>query len=354
MEIAQTLSSETVAPVLLEIESRTGTTLDASQRRLASAVVELLHPSSQGSPAPTEVPTGYFVYGPPGRGKTWLLTQLFEAAPYPAETKRHVHFHDFFRNLQQQLGPGTSMRKAIEATLTELLTGTELFFFDELHVHDPGSAALLNNLLAEIAERGIPTLITSNYAPEGLLPDEMFHHVIEPSITILREQFIVEELDGGTDYRTLTAPRRGGFASGQWLTAAPGQDTREALLSVGMMAPASGEAVTVLDGHRALQASAVRGSEIWFDFTSLLSTRSVTHDYLELAEQFDAWVLMDVPRLSRMDPASRQRLVTLIDVLVEHDKPLIVCAEVSREELVDIADPPPDLFRTQSRLQLLQ
>ena len=120
------------------------------------------------------------------------------------------------------------------------------------------------------------------------------------------------------------------------------------------MAPGSEETVTVLDGHRALSAAAVRGSQIWFDFDNLLGTRSVTHDYLELVEQFDAWILMDVPRLSRMDPASRQRLVTLIDVLVEHDKPLIVCAEVSRDELVDIADPPPDLFRTQSRLQLLQ
>ncbi|GAA4474734.1 cell division protein ZapE [Enteractinococcus fodinae] len=354
MEIAQTLPSQTVASALLEIESLTGTTLDASQRRLATAVIELLHRSPQGSHAPADVPTGYFVYGPPGRGKTWLMSQLFERASYPAETKRHVHFHDFFRNLQQQLGPGTSMRKAIEATLTELLAGTELFFFDELHVHDPGSAALLNNLLAEIAERGIPTLITSNYEPEGLLPDVMFHHVIEPSITILREQFVVEELDGGTDYRSLAAPRSGGFASGHWLTLGPGQATQDALLSVGEIAPGSDEVVTVLEGHRALQASAVRGSQIWFDFANLLGTRSVTHDYLELAEQFDAWRLTDVPRLSRMDPASRQRLVTLIDVLVERDRPLIVCAEVSREELVDIADPPPDLFRTQSRLQLLQ
>ena len=233
------------------------------------------------------------------------------------------------------------MREAIEATLTELLTGTELFFFDELHVHDPGSAALLNNLLAEIAERGIPTLITSNYAPEGLLPDEMFHHVIEPSITILREQFVIEELDGGTDYRRQVASRTGGFASGHWLTVGPGQATQDALLSIGEIAPGSDEVVTVLEGHRVLQASAVRGSQIWFDFASLLGTRSVTHDYLELAEQFDAWILMGVPRLSQMDPAARQRLVTLIDVLVERDRPLIVCSEVSREELVDIADPPP-------------
>lgn len=354
MESAPTFVPQPVATILSEIQDSTGTTLDQPQRHLATAVVELLHPSISTLTADDEVPTGYFVYGPPGRGKTWLMTQLFERAPYPAEAKRHVHFHDFFRNLQQQLGPGTSMREAIGATLTELLTGTELFFFDELHVHDPGSAALLNNLLGEIAQRRIPTLITSNYEPESLLSDEMFHHVIEPSIAILQEHFVVAELDGGTDYRGLDKSREGGFASGHWLTSAPGQATRNALLSIGLTAPGADEAVTVLEGHRALQASAVRGSQIWFDFPALLGTRSVTHDYLELAEHYDAWVLLDVPPLSQMDPAARQRLVTLIDVLVEHDKPLTVSSAVSREELVDIADPPPDLFRTQSRLQLLQ
>ena len=69
------------------------------------------------------------------------------------ETKRQVHFHDFFRGLQQQLGAKSSMREAIEVTLQDLLTGTELFFFDELHVQDPASAVLLNRLLADRRKR---------------------------------------------------------------------------------------------------------------------------------------------------------------------------------------------------------
>lgn len=354
METVQTSSLQIVDTVFSTIEASTGVTLDASQRQLAGTVTEFLRASFENAAVHPEGTVGFFIYGPPGRGKTWLMTQLFEAASYPIDAKRHVHFHDFFRTLQQQLGPGISTRDAIEATLTELLTGTELFFFDELHVHDPGSAALLNRLLAEIAERGIPTLITSNYEPEGLLPDLMFHHVIEPSIKILRENFDVRVLDGGTDYRSRRPARTDGFAAGHWLTAASGSAAREALVSVGMPPPGDAEAVTVLEGHRALHASAVRGTEIWFRFNDLLGTRSATDDYLELAERFDSWVLLDVPRLSQADPASRQRLVTLIDILVERDMQLVVCADVHREVFVDIADPPPDLFRAQSRLQLLQ
>lgn len=258
--------------------------LDDGQHHLSRQVSDFLDGAS------TPVQAGFFVYGPPGRGKTWLMTKLLKAAPFPAETKRRVHFHDFFRSLQQQLGPETSMREAIDTTLTRLLTDTKLFFFDELHVLDPGSAALLNRLLAEIAAQGIPTLITSNYEPESLLSDPTFHHVIEPSISTLRSNFQIEMLDGGNDYRKYGAAERGsGFAAGRWLVAGLGQDSHNVLIAAGLTPPRQDEAVTVLEGHRALRASAVRDTEIWFDFTNLVDARSVTNDYLELADQFHTW-----------------------------------------------------------------
>lgn len=344
----------TAEAVIVAIQTSGEVTLDPVQRHLATTVTDFLHRAADSGTTTTLEHTGFYIYGPPGRGKTWLMSELFAAAPFPGEAKKQVHFHDFFRHLQQQFGAKTSTREAIEATLVELLSGTELFFFDELHVHDPGSAALLNRLLAAIAQRGIPTLITSNYEPEGLLPDLMFHHVIEPGIKAIRENFSVMTLDGGTDYRSLNVASDVGFASGQWLTTAPRQLGNDALIAAGLTPPVDTESTTVLDGHRTLRVKAVRGSEIWFDFADLLSSSSVTSDYLELAEYFTSWVLINVPRLSQTDPASRQRLVTLIDVLVDRDIPLTVCSEVSREGLVDIDDPPVDLFRAQSRLGLLK
>lgn len=352
METAQTSPLPTADTVATAIHRSTGVSLDTSQQRLTDSVIKFLHLAAQDSTSPGQ-PAGFFVYGPPGRGKTWLMTQLFQAAPFPAESKRHVHFHDFFRTLQQQLGPKTSMRQAIGTTLTQLLTGTELFLFDELHVHDPGSAALLNNLLAEITERGIPTLITSNYEPEGLLPDVMFHHVIEPSITLLRDHFDIRRLDNGTDYRAEQPTSVSGFASGRWLITGPEPSSTMTLEQAGLTAPTTEEAVTVLEGHRALRASAVRGTEIWFDFHDLLGARSITQDFLDLADAFDTWVLLNFPRLARVEPAVQQRFVTLIDVLVEHDLPLTVVAEAPLEETLEVAHAVPDLFRTRSRLQLL-
>ena len=353
METLQTSPPQTVDSVIANIEISAGVVLDTPQRQLAGAVADFLRVASAQGSAHSDQPTGFFVYGPPGRGKTWLMTKLFEAAPFTAGSKRHVHFHDFFRAMQQRLEPTRSTRQAIETTLTELLMDTEVFFFDELHVHDPGSAALLNRLLAEIVERGIPTLITSNYEPDGLLPDLLVHHVIEPSIKLLSNHFDVRRLDGGTDYRTQQPMSASGFASGRWLIAGSGQSTEHVLEQAGLTPPTEEEAITVLEGHRALRARAVRNTQIWFDFHDLLEARSTTDDFLDLADQFDSWVLLEVPALSAADPAARQRLVTLIDVLVERDFPLTVCAGVARDEFADLPDPPPDLSRTQSRVALL-
>lgn len=339
----------------IEVDSgQGGVTLDLPQRELTGEVVEFLQRAAVSGSTKSLEHAGFFVYGPPGRGKTWLMSELFKAAPFPAETKQWIHFHEFFRSLQQKFGALTSTREAIDETLMELLTDTRLLFFDELHVHDPGSAALLNRLLDEITRQGIPTLITSNYEPEGLLPDLMFHHVIEPGIKSIRDNFVVSTLDGGTDYRSQSLSPATCFASGAWLVCTAAQNADDVLRDAGLTPPVAEETTTVLSDHRVLQASAVRGSEVWFDFRALLESRSTTSDYLDLADHFDTWVLTNVPRLAQTDPASRQRLVTLIDVLVDRDIQLIVCAEVPRDQLVDIPDPPTDLFRTQSRLALLR
>src|SRR5690625_1437967 len=245
MHTTTTPSSATVETVHATFEKSGGVTLDTAQRLLAGEIIEFLHLTGE-STTPLEH-TGYFIYGPPGRGKSWLMSKLFETAPFPAEAKRRVHFHDFFRELQQQLGRKSSTRQAIEATLDALLPDTQLFFFDELHVHDPGSAALLNNLLREITERGIPTLITSNYEPEGLLPDPMFHHCIEPSAKTLRHHSKVASRDRGSDYRSRGGAKAQGFAAGQWLVAAHDQEVNKTLSAAGLTPPAPDEAVSVLE-----------------------------------------------------------------------------------------------------------
>ncbi|MGO1543528.1 MAG: cell division protein ZapE [Gulosibacter sp.] len=340
-------AADAIASIEQSVSSRS-VRLDDAQRVLVSEIAVFLSQALAKQDAAQDAqPTGFFVHGPAGRGKSWLMSGLVAWADVPEDAKRRLHFHEFFRSFQRQTATQASTRDAIEHTLDELLDGARLFYFDELHVHEPGSGALLNRILDELATRRIPTLITSNYEPEGLLPNRIYHHIIEPGIATVRTHFAVRELDAGTDYRLTELAKHGGFASGNWVVGKP-----EESLAAGNP-PAPEEATEVLERHRALQVSAIRGREIWFDFASLVAAHSYTEDFLNIAERYDSWVLTDVPALSKTDRASRQRFVSLIDVLVDQDCKLTVFADVSRDAFVDIKDPPADLFRCISRLALL-
>lgn len=357
--------TETDAPPLSQLTDRVGhaaaargIALDAPQRELLAEIAQLAERWADPNAL-----VGAFVHGPAGRGKTWLMSEIFTAVDVPEAAKRRVHFHTFFQELQRRFGAQMTAREAIDDTVAELLDGAELFFFDELHVHDPGGASLLNRLIAELVERRIPTLFTSNYAPEGLLANPVFHHVVEPSVCLIREHFAVRTLDGGTDYRTAgsdsgEARPTTGFASGRWIAVPAGTPAASAVSASQLTPPTAAEATHVLDRHRALRALAVRpvasaSSEIWFSFDDLLEASSIAEDFLDLAAQHNRWVLVDVPPLSRASREARQRFVALLDVLVHADLPLTVFASTDRAGLVDIADPPADLFRTVSRLALL-
>jgi predicted ATPase len=58
---------------------------------------------------------------------------------------------------------------------------SRLLFFDELHIHDSGDARLLTRLLYHVFTRKLTVLATSNYAPDNLLPNPVWHHIFEPA-----------------------------------------------------------------------------------------------------------------------------------------------------------------------------
>lgn len=328
--------------------------LDEGQKDLVAEVSAWLSPSLS-APLAEDAPVGFFVHGAAGRGKTWLLGEIFNAVDLPDSAKRRIHFHEFFLALQKRLGAKVSARNAIASTVEDLLDGTELFYFDELHVQDPGAAALLNKLLAEIAQRRVPTLITSNYAPESLLPHRVYHHVVQPGIDTLRASFTVRELVGDTDYRLLGGGSTTRFASGQWIVspAEPSPDAGTDTVIPGITPIEPAEATTVLKDHHQIPALAVRKNCVIFDAVTLLESPVTSKDVLDLVASYNEWVLVGLPPLSKLSRPARHRIVTVVDVLVDADAKLTVTSTVAREKLDDVAKPPADMFRALSRLQLL-
>lgn len=303
-----------VTAELLRQAAADGLELDAGQLAVLPLLARAAEAAASGSAAGAG---SLYLWGPPGRGKTWLL-DAFHAA-VPVAEKRRLHFHDFFRELHTRTfagygSPGYRQGSAFSDGLEALLGDARLLCFDEFHVNGPADAAFVTRFLERILDRGIVLVATSNYAPQELLPDPMFHHLFEPGIELIRSNLAVAALDGGVDYR---APRPGhrhthGFAAGHHLRRAD----PALLAAAGLQLPEPEESRVLTPGPVQLRAERA-DNELWFRFPELCETRSAASDYLLLAARFRHWVVSDVPETTGAGPDAWQRFGNLVDVL--HD-----------------------------------
>ncbi|MFJ3403209.1 cell division protein ZapE [Promicromonospora sp. NPDC090134] len=341
-----------------------GYVLDAAQLAAAEHLEDLLHTlDARPGHARRDVVHGAYLWGPVGRGKTWLLDRFHARAGGP-----RFHFHEFYRALHAEVWARTGTPDAMDRALDALLGDSRVLCFDELHLHDAGDTMLLSRALRTLLGRGVTLVATSNYPPQGLLPDPLFHELAEPLIALLGSSLDVLRVDGPVDYRELRAPAvrpdaaagadaatradAGGWRAGSALPPGPA-----GLAGAGLTRPTADEAADVpLGGGRSVRALRASDGLVWFDFAGLCAAPVSALDLLSLAERFDRWVVSDVVPFADCRISTQQRFVNLVDVLYDRDLPLVLTAPGPLDEVLAVPagrPAPPDLARATSRLRQL-
>lgn len=291
---------------------------------------------------------GLYVWGDAGCGKSWLLDAYFRALPI--QSKRRVHFHGFFDQLHRRIHEHQGETSAVESAVRELTDGVKLLYFDEFHVHDSGDAALLTRLLRQLFATNVVLLASSNYAPASLLPNPIWHHLFEPGIELIQTNMDIIKLQGTEDYRARPQSSVTGFRSGRWISPDPSvQQDRHTPQD-----PQASDAVELIVGSRRFPVVAHRGTELWITFEQLCGAQTSSVEYLRWAQQFNHWVLLDLPSFADTDPEAQQRLINVIDVLCDADVRTTIRSPLTLEEFRATTQNRPDAFRMMSRLQLLQ
>lgn len=317
--------------------ARDGFALDGAQRALLERLATLGADLDRGSLRRSS-PRSLYIHGDAGRGKSWLADAFYAELP-PAQ-KTRVHFHGFFDELHRNIHDHRNERDAVERAIDDLTRKSRLLFFDELHVHDSGDARLLTRLLDHVFQRDLTVLATSNYAPDDLLPNPIWHHIFEPGIALIKTHMDVWDLAGPIDYRTVNEDHGHGFAAGTWTMKPARSDTQQ-------------QTLTVVKG-RSFTVTSVDDGELVATFDQLCSAATSTVEYLDWARSFSLWVITDIPSFGVVDAEAQQRFINVIDVLVDADIPVRFSSTVDLSGFLADASKRPDAFRMASRLGLLE
>lgn len=297
-------------------------------------------------PAPVK---GVYLWGGVGRGKTYLMDTFFESLPFP--DKMRVHFHRFMRRVHRELKT-LDQADPLETVAERLSREARVICFDEFFVSDITDAMLLGNLLKGLFDRGVTLVATSNIEPDGLYKDGLQRARFLPAIALLNRHTEVVHLDSPVDHRLRALEQAELYHS-------PLDQQADVSLSRSF-ASLLPEHAEVLDNQvlevegRPIPARRLADDVAWFEFEALCDGPRSQNDYIELAREYHAVVISNVPVLGVKNDDQARRFINLVDEFYDRNVKLVLSAEKPLTGLYQGGRLAFEFERTTSRLLEMQ
>lgn len=347
-----------------------GFVADMAQQKAVLALQALHQSLHDGSTTPA--PMGVYLWGPVGRGKTWLMDSFHNSLQVPS---RRQHFHHFMQWVHRRLFALTGSADPLSLIARELAAEARVLCFDELFINDIGDASILGRLFLEMFGEGMVLVATSNQPPQQLYEHGHNRERLLPAIAAMQRHMRVLQVDGGQDHRLhpAAAVQRYWVRDEQslaWLfdQLCEGQSCSDRPLTV---------------NHQQLHPLRHCATAIWFDFSQLCKQPLAAQDFMALCDRYPAILLGRVPGLSGtlretgiargtedaveqvqagdrvLPPLTRQddsvrRLIALVDECYDRRVPLYIEADVPLDELYTSGALTFPFRRTLSRLTEMQ
>ncbi|MFZ5600877.1 MAG: cell division protein ZapE [Pseudomonadota bacterium] len=260
---------------------------DAAQLQAARLLEECHAALHHGNP-PRCIP-GVYLWGPVGRGKTWLLDCFHRSLRVPS---RRQHFHHFMQWVHRRLFQLTGTADPLTALARELASDVRVLCFDELFVSDIGDAMLLGRLFQGMFEQGVVIVATSNQAPAQLYAGGFNRQRFLPAIDAIEQHMRIVEVDGGQDHRL-----HPGRPQQRYWVSQPGQSGAMDAVFAQLAAGQPTDTGEIEVGSQAIKTVRHSRSVLWCRFADLCQIPLSALDFIALCDRFSALMLSDVPRL---------------------------------------------------------
>lgn len=293
---------------------------------------------------------GLYFWGGVGRGKTYLMDNFYESLPF--QQKMRVHFHRFMRRVHRDLKTYKGEKNPLHKVAAGIAEDARVICFDEFFVSDITDAMMLATLMEQLFARGVTLIATSNIVPDKLYENGLQRQRFLPAIMLVKRHCEVVNVDSGTDYRLRALEQAELY---YW----PLGDEAEISLAktFDSLVPARDEVrkgVLLEVEGRDIPCRYVGEDVAWFDFKALCDGPRSQNDYIELAREFHAVLLSNVPQLGRESDNQTRRFISMVDEFYDRNVKLAVSAAVPIGALYSGGNLDFEFQRTLSRLLEMQ
>jgi cell division protein ZapE len=293
---------------------------------------------------------GVYIHGGVGRGKSMLMDLFFTSVPRGLK-KRRVHFHEFMIETHDWMHKrrAEAMDDLLPQYARYVAKSVDVLCFDEFHVTDVADAMILSRLFTDLFDMGLAIVATTNWPPDRLYEGGLQRERFMPFIALIKERMEIIHVDSETDYREVAVRDLETYLYPLTAETHRHADDFFKVLSD----HAIEEKITLNVKGREFHARSA-GRVARFTFSELCEQPHGAEDYLAIVDKFDAVIIENVPRMGYDRRNEAKRFMTLIDVLYDNRRRVIITAEAAAEKLYHGTDHAFEFDRTISRLQEMQ
>ena len=291
---------------------------------------------------------GFYLQGDVGVGKTMILNFFYDNFN---GSKQRLHFNEFMIGFHDFAFKNKESKKenVIDKFVNKLKKKIELIYFDEFQVTNIVDAMILGNLFKKIFEENIKVLFSSNIKITELYKDGLQRDQFIPFIKIIKNKCYQHKLIIKEDYRMSSVNDIGRYyfplnettnfkVNKYFRQITKNKMRKEKILTI------KGRKFNIKNYYEGISR---------FDFTDLCAKNIGAEDYIKIAEVCNFIVIENIPNFNNDNSNQQNRFITLIDILYEKYKPLLVTSK-SELDLISSSKSLKDIFkRTISRISEL-